>query len=86
MDRRREEVITPGGQSPLQKKKQPNTETEKTRKNQNTFRSQNPGRERLTLGFSQPMLPAGQLDKRPKKHHIMPESYSRLSGQCLPGF
>lgn len=29
------------------------------------------------------MLPAGQLDKRPKKHHIMTESWSRLSGKCL---
>ena len=27
------------------------------------------------------MLPAGQLDKRPKKHHIMTESWSRLSGK-----
>lgn len=38
------------------------------------------------LGFSQPMLAAGQLDKRPKKLHIMTQSHSTAPGKCLTAF
>lgn len=42
--------------------------------------------EGLSVGSGQPMLPAGQLDKGPKKHHIMPEPRSRLSGNMSGSF
>ncbi|MEQ2181322.1 hypothetical protein GOODEAATRI_010364 [Goodea atripinnis] len=40
----------------------------------------------LSLGCSQPMLPAGQLDKRPAEPRIMTESSNRLSGNACQGF
>lgn len=70
------------------KEKQPKTAVEKEEKKHTHtgVKSRSRGAERLTLGFSQPMLPAGQLDKRPQKHHIVTESWSRLSGKCLTAF
>lgn len=43
-------------------------------------KSRSKGAEGFETGFGQPMLPAGQRDKRPRKNHIMPESRGTLSG------
>lgn len=69
------------------KKQQPKAaEVEKRKKHTHWSKIQVGDAERLSAGFSQPMLPAGQLDTRPKKHHIMTESHGRLSGKCLTVF
>lgn len=63
-------VTTPRGQSPLFKKKKLfKNSSGKGRSGEHTWVQS----EVLMLGFSQPMLPAGQLDKPPKNPHIMPE-------------
>lgn len=62
-------VTTPRGQSPLFKKKLFKNSSGKGRRGEHTWVQS----EVLMLGFSQPMLPAGQLDKPPKNPHIMPE-------------
>lgn len=62
-------VTTPRGQSPLFKKNCLKTAVEKEEGGGHTWVQS----EVLMLGFSQPMLPAGQLDKPPKNPHIMPE-------------
>lgn len=54
-----------------------------------TVQEPNPGRREprdSKPGFGQPMLPAGQRDKRPRKNHIMTESRGTLSGNTSGGY